>query len=97
MISMIGLFWSLATSFLSGVAAVGGIALINTLANTGGALSSPMMSWLEKASGSFATGQIVLSVTLFLGGFLAFCVRHDPGQDRPSVPGQEEKVSLAEL
>jgi MFS transporter, ACS family, tartrate transporter len=85
MISMIGLFWSLATSFMSGVGAVGGIALINTLANTGGALSSPLMSWLEKTTGSFATGQFVLSVTLLVGGVLALCVRHDPREDRPKA------------
>src|SRR5262245_58743659 len=42
MISMIGPFWSLSTSFMSGVGAVGGIALINTIANTGGAFSSPI-------------------------------------------------------
>ena len=85
MLSMIGLFWSLATSFMSGVGAVGGIALINTLANTGGALSSPLMSWLEKATGSFATGQFVLSATLLVGGVLALCVRHDPRGDQPKV------------
>ncbi|MGP0069666.1 MAG: MFS transporter [Isosphaeraceae bacterium] len=94
MLSMIGLFWSLATSFMSGLGAVGGIALINTLANTGGALSSPLMSWLEKASGSFATGQFVLAATLFVGGMLALCVRHDPNGGRAGIrldepPGPE--------
>jgi ACS family tartrate transporter-like MFS transporter len=82
MISMIGPFWSLTTSFLSGVGAVGGIALINTIANTGGAFSSPLMSWLEKATGSFAAGQMVLAVTMLAGAGIALIVRHDPASDQ---------------
>jgi ACS family tartrate transporter-like MFS transporter len=82
MISMIGPFWSLSTSFLSGIGAVGGIALINTIANTGGAFSSPLMSRLEKATGSFAAGQMVLAVTMLVGAGIALVIRHDPAADR---------------
>jgi MFS transporter, ACS family, tartrate transporter len=82
MISMIGPFWSLSTSFLSGVGAVGGIALINTIANTGGAFSSPLMSRLEKATGSFAAGQMVLAVTMLAGAAIALVIRHDPAAER---------------
>lgn len=85
MISMIGPFWSLSTSFLSGIGAVGGIALINTIANTGGAFSSPLMSWLEKATGSFAAGQFVLGLTMLVGAGIALLIRHDPAADR--IPG----------
>ena len=82
MISMIGPFWSLSTSFLSGIGAVGGIALINTLANTGGAFSSPLMSKLEKVTGSFAAGQMGLGMTMLAGAGIALIVRHDPAADR---------------
>ena len=85
MISMIGPFWSLSTSFMSGIGAVGGIALINTIANSGGAFSSPLMSWLEKATGSFAAGQLVLAVTMLAGAGIALVIRHDPAADRISV------------
>lgn len=81
-ISMIAPFWSLSTSFMSGIGAVGGIALINTIANTGGAFSSPLMSWLEKATGSFAAGQFVLGVTMLVGAGIALAIRHDPAADR---------------
>jgi ACS family tartrate transporter-like MFS transporter len=87
MISMIGPFWSLSTSFMSGAGAVGGIALINTLANTGGAFSSPLMSWLERATGSFAAGQLVLAATMLAGAGIALVVRHDPAADRDSSGG----------
>jgi MFS transporter, ACS family, tartrate transporter len=82
MISMIGPFWSLSTSFLSGIGAVGGIALINTIANTGGAFSSPLMSWLGKSTGSFAAGQLVMAATMFVGAVIALCIRHDPAAER---------------
>jgi ACS family tartrate transporter-like MFS transporter len=82
MISMIGPFWSLSTSFMSGIGAVGGIALINTIANTGGAFSSPLMSWLGKTTGSFAAGQVVMAATMALGAGIALAIRHDPAADR---------------
>jgi MFS transporter, ACS family, tartrate transporter len=82
MISMIGPFWSLSTSFLSGIGAVGGIALINTIANTGGAFSSPLMSRLAKATGSFASGQLVMAATMIVGAGIALVIRHDPAADR---------------
>lgn len=82
MISMIGVFWSLTTSFLSGLGAVGGIALVNTIANTGGAFSSPLMSRIETATGSFAAGQLVLAATMLAGAGMVLLVPHDPGHDR---------------
>jgi ACS family tartrate transporter-like MFS transporter len=82
MISMIGPFWSLSTSFMSGLGAVGGIALINTIANTGGAFSSPLMSWLGKTTGSFAPGQLVMAGTMIVGAGIALLIRHDPAADR---------------
>ncbi len=82
MISMIGPFWSLSTSFMSGIGAVGGIALINTIANTGGAFSSPLMSRLGKTTGSFAAGQLVMAGTMIIGALIAVRIRHDPAADR---------------
>jgi hypothetical protein len=36
MMSMLPIFWTIPASFLTGVAAAGGIALINSVANIGG-------------------------------------------------------------
>jgi ACS family tartrate transporter-like MFS transporter len=82
MMSMMGPFWSLATSFLSGTAAAGGIALINTIANIGGALSPPLIGILAKSTGSFAPGQLMLALTLLFGGSVALVIRHDPRAER---------------
>jgi MFS transporter, ACS family, tartrate transporter len=82
MMSMMGPFWSLATSFLSGAAAVGGIALINTVANLGGYLSPDLMGRLKESTGDFSTGQLLLALTMVLGAMTALAIRHDPTLER---------------
>jgi MFS family permease len=49
--SYVGIFWSLPTSFLSGTAAVGGIALINSIGNLGGHVGPDMVGRIRDASG----------------------------------------------
>jgi ACS family tartrate transporter-like MFS transporter len=87
MMSMMGPFWSLATSFLSGAGAAGGIALINTIANVGGYLSPTLIGHLQASTGSFAVGQVMLAVTLVAGGAIALQIRHDPRDDAAKPPG----------
>lgn len=78
MMSMLPTFWTLPTAFLGGAAAAGGIALINSVANVGGLLGPTIL-------GQY--GLHAMAITLFLGGMLALCVRHDPTLDR-SIPAQ---------
>ena len=83
MMSMMGPYWSMATSFLSGTAAAGGIALINTVANFGGFLAPTLMGRLEGPKGVFTAGQLMLAGTMAAGAILALIIRHDPAADRP--------------
>jgi ACS family tartrate transporter-like MFS transporter len=76
MMSMWAPFWSLATAFLSGRAAAGGIALINALANLAAFFGPNIMGWLLDATGQFAPGLAVMALTLVLGGILVLCMRH---------------------
>jgi ACS family tartrate transporter-like MFS transporter len=89
MMSMMGPYWSLATSFLSGTAAAGGIALINTIANAGGVLSPALFGWLKEATGGFAAGQAMLALTMLAGSALALGIRHDPRADQAESPELE--------
>jgi ACS family tartrate transporter-like MFS transporter len=77
--SMLPVFWALPTSFLSGAAAAGGIALINSLGNLGGFVGPNLLGRLESA-GSFAPGLLAIEGVLAAGGLLALCVRagHPP-------------------
>jgi len=54
-------FWPLPSMFLTGSAAAGGIALINSVGNLGGFAGPYIMGWVKDATGSFKTGLYVLA------------------------------------
>ncbi len=75
--SMLPTFWTLPTAFLRGVAAAGGIALINSVGNLGGFVGPNIVGQLKAGTGSFTPGLLGMAGTLAVGGILALCVRHD--------------------
>jgi ACS family tartrate transporter-like MFS transporter len=82
--SMLPTFWALPTSFLSGAAAAGGIALINSAGNIGGFLGPVVMGKLNESTGQLTPGLSAMAGMLFLGSLLALCVRHNPRLERSS-------------
>jgi len=50
------IFWSIPTRFLTGVAAAGGLAFINSIGTVGGFVGPSMMGWLKDFSGSYVIG-----------------------------------------
>ena len=82
--SMLPTFWTLPTSFLSGAAAAGGIALINSVANIGGFFGPNVMGQVQARTGSFAGACLVMAVALCAGGSLVFLVRKSGTGARPS-------------
>jgi ACS family tartrate transporter-like MFS transporter len=50
------IFWSIPTRFLTGVAAAGGLAFINSIGTVGGFVGPSMMGWLKDISGSYVIG-----------------------------------------
>jgi MFS transporter, ACS family, tartrate transporter len=50
------IFWSIPTRFLTGVAAAGGLAFINSIGTVGGFVGPFMMGWLKEISGSYIVG-----------------------------------------
>jgi ACS family tartrate transporter-like MFS transporter len=77
--SMLPPFWSLPTSFLSGAAAAGGIALINSVANIGGLLGQGTAGLIHKHDqpGSYAWVLLALGGMMFVGAILALFAPHD--------------------
>ncbi len=73
--STLGPFWSLPTAFLSGTAAAGGIALINSIGNIGGFVGPYVFGFAKEATDSFTSGLLLLSLTLFIAGFMALSAR----------------------
>lgn len=64
-------FWSLPTAFLSGTAAAGGVALINSIGNVGGFVGPYIIGYVKQTTGSFTSGLMVLAATLLIAGFIA--------------------------
>ena len=59
--STLGPFWALPTAFLTGRAAAGGVALVNSVANIGGFVGPTLMGYLRDATGTFTAGLWLLA------------------------------------
>jgi MFS transporter, ACS family, tartrate transporter len=86
--SSIAPFWGLSTTFFSGAAAAGAIALINAIGNLGGFVGPYLMGWLKDTTGDYRIGLRALSAMMFIGGFVVFAVRTRTasGHDRDGLP-----------
>ena len=59
------IFWTIPTRFLTGVAAAGGLAFINSIATTGGFFGPSMMGVLKQYSGSYVVGLLAVAAVIF--------------------------------
>lgn len=78
----LGPFWTLPTALLSGTAAAGGIALINSVGNLGGFVGPYLVGLVKNATQSFTFALIALALSLLLGGSLVLFVRVDTSSSR---------------
>jgi MFS transporter, ACS family, tartrate transporter len=58
------IFWTIPTRFLTGVAAAGGLAFINSIGTVGGFAGPSMMGWLKEFSGSYIVGLTAMAAIL---------------------------------
>jgi ACS family tartrate transporter-like MFS transporter len=70
-------FWAVSTSFLTGAAAAGGIATINSVGNLGGLIGPTIMGYLKQHTHGYESCLAILSGTLAVASLLAFMIRHD--------------------
>lgn len=69
-------FWALPTTFLTGVGAAAGIALINSIGNLAGYLGPFVMGYLKDQTGSYSAGLVIVSALLACGALsLLFVTR----------------------
>ncbi len=66
---MLGPFWTIPTGFLSGAAAAGGVALINSIGNAGGFVGPTLVGMVRDATGSHRYGFLFIAATMALGGW----------------------------
>jgi ACS family tartrate transporter-like MFS transporter len=79
----LGPFWALGTSFLSGTAAAGGIAWINSVGNLGGYFGPQIVGVIKDKTQSNLTALLFLGSSLLAMGLLALTLR----PSRPNSPG----------
>ena len=72
--SMLGPFWTLATSLMSGIGAAAGIALVNSVGNIGGFVGPNIIGYVREATHSFSIGLVVVGALLAGGGLLVLAV-----------------------
>jgi MFS transporter, ACS family, tartrate transporter len=75
------IFWTIPPRFLTGMAAAGGLAFINSIGTTGGFVGPYVMGWLTDETGSFSAGLLAMSGFLVLAAALAWSLRRfAPGE-----------------
>ena len=85
-----GPFWALPSMLLTGTAAAGGLAWINSIGNVGGALGPAIVGWLKDATGSYSGGLYGLAVFTGIATIIALFGLHIPRVvDRPAQVAAE--------
>jgi ACS family tartrate transporter-like MFS transporter len=80
--SALGPFWALPTTFLSGTAAAGGIALINSLGNVAGFAGPYLVGLVKDATGGYAGALLAFALLMLAGAALALALRRAPALRR---------------
>jgi len=86
--SMLGPFWAFATSFLGGIGAAAGIALVNSVGNVGGFVGPNIIGYLQQRTHGFTVGLAIVGAILAGGGVLVLCIpaRHEAGGPERAAP-----------
>ena len=69
-----GPFWAMPSRLLTGTAAAGGIALINSLGNLGGFAGPYIVGAIKQTTHSFALGMLVMAASVTAAGLLALAL-----------------------
>ena len=88
--SAIPVFWSLPTTFLSGTAAAGAIALINSVGNLGGFFGPYLIGRVRDLTGGFAGSLMFIAVLLVGSAVLAVSLRRSPAREDELSDGRLE-------
>ena len=75
---MVGPFWAMATSTMTGLSAAAGIAVINSLANLGGYFGPDIIGLFRSQNGGFRGGLLAIGTTIAVSGITALIVGRQP-------------------
>jgi MFS family permease len=93
--SAIPSFWALPSRFLTGAAAAGAIALINSLGNLGGFAAPYATGALEQATGTHRAGMWAVGAVMLVSALVVVLLRAAPrpAQDQPDQPNRDAAVN----
>jgi ACS family tartrate transporter-like MFS transporter len=86
----LGVFWTLPTAFLSGAAAAGGIAIINSIGNLAGFAGPFVMGWVKDQTGSYTVGLLGLGAVALVAMAVALGLGHDHSLEAIPEPDPAE-------
>jgi nitrate/nitrite transporter NarK len=78
-------FWSIPSSMLTGAAAAGGLAMINSVGNLGGWLGPMVYGMVKDATGSTNIGLLCLAAAPVVSAIAILAAGHDPRLERLRV------------
>ena len=70
-----GIFWTIPPRFLTGIAAAGGLAFINSIGTAGGFVGPYLMGWLTDETGSFSAGLAAMAGFLLVAAGLSWSLK----------------------
>ena len=85
-------FWCVPSGLLSGTAAAGGIALINSIGNLGGFAAPNIVGWGKTATGNYVGSMMVLGVFAVVAAAMMFGVRR--ARALTAVASETARVSI---
>ena len=80
--ALVPTFWSLPSAMLTGVAAAGGLAMINSVGNLGGWFGPSIYGFVRDATGSSDIGLLCLAVGPLITAIAVVLAGHDPRLER---------------
>ncbi len=85
--SVLPVFWTLPTAFLSGSAAAAGIAAINSIGNLSGFAGPFAMGWIKDATGSFSGGLLAIAACAAIGMVIVLLLGHNSALEQAPDAG----------
>jgi ACS family tartrate transporter-like MFS transporter len=82
--------WALPSAFLTGTAAAGGLALINSIGNLGGFAGPYFTGWIKSETGDYAVAFIIIAAGLGVSALIALALRGAVAHEQPLKHPAEE-------
>ena len=86
-------FFSLPAAFMSGVAAAAGIALINSVGNIAGLVSTSVVGWMSNVTGSTTSSLYAIAALMVVGALLILTIPAKMVNDKGLADTEEKKVA----